>query len=62
MHERAAAIVEHMAVGGIYCELNPLMGVDFLSAADLCNHALAMIEINVNQRDRTEPLDEAHPA
>ena len=56
--ERAVSLVEHMAISGIYCELNPLIGADLLSAADLCNQARAMIEIDVNQRKRTEPLDE----
>jgi hypothetical protein len=43
--ERATSLVEHMAISGIYCELNPLIGADLLSAADLCNQARAMIEI-----------------
>ena len=62
MSERAVGTVEHVAVSGIYCETHELMWVNLLGAADLCDHASAMLEVDVKQRKTAQPLDQTHHA
>ena len=62
MHERAAGAVEHMAARGINRQPDPLMWKGRVTAPYLRDCALALIEIDVHQRQRTEPFDEANGA